>query len=274
MKVIELVRRARRHPVLGRVLRFRPLAVALALMLIMATATATSELPTGSVLYGRVWDDQQVRMSMPPTDKPKGIAVFFHGQNGHVDNRMDDPWLQALVRDGWIVAASDFHTDSWGNEASTQDTKALIEWAQQESGGVPVRLFVSGSMGGSVSLNAMTHGVEAPPCWYGVKPALDLGEMDNVPGADRIIREAFDGRFPADRNPVDNIARMPTETRYRFVASHEDAWVFRAQNTEPVADGLKARGAEVSILTAHGTHDDASHWNADDLVAFANSCVG
>jgi hypothetical protein len=274
MQVIDVVRRARRHPVLGRVLRFRPLALALALMLIMATATATSELPTGSVLYGRVWDDQQVRLSMPPTDNPKGIAVFFHGQNGHVDNRMDDPWLQALVREGWIVAASDFHTDSWGNADSTQDTRELLKWAQEQSGGVPVRLFVSGSMGGSVSLNAMTHGVEAPPCWYGVKPAVALGEMDNVPGADRIIREAFNGPVPHDRNPVDNIASLPTETRYRFVASPEDTWVFRTENTDRIATGLEARGAEVSILDAHGTHDDASHWDAEDLVKFADSCAG
>lgn len=271
--MIELVRRARRHAVLGRILRFRPLAVALAFMLVMATATATAEAPFGTVIYGKVWDNQNVRLSMPPTDKPEGIAIFFHGQNGHVDNRMDDPWLQALVRSGWIVASSDFHTDSWGNEASTEDTRQLVEWAEKESGGVPVRLFVSGSMGGTVSLNAMTHGVEAPACWYGVKSALDLGTMGNVPGARRIIREAFGGPVPRDRNPVDNVASMPTETRYRFVASPQDTWVFKATNTDPVANGLRARGAQVSVLTARGTHDDPSHWNAEDLVKFARSCA-
>ena len=258
---------------LGRVLRFRPLAVALAFMLVMATATATAEAPMGTVIYGKLWDNQDVRLSMPPTDKPEGIAIFFHGQNGHVDNRMGEPWLQALVRSGWIVASSDFHRDSWGNEASTRDTRQLVEWAQKESGGVPVRLFVSGSMGGSVSLNAMTHGVEAPACWYGVKPALDLTTMDRVPGAQRIIREAFGGKVPADRNPVDNVASMPTDTRYRFVASKQDTWVVKSKNTDPVMEGLAARGAEVSVLNATGTHDDASHWNAEDLVAFAHSCA-
>ena len=227
----------------------------------------------GSVIYGKLWDNQNVRLSMPPTDKPEGIAIFFHGQNGHVDNRMDEPWLQALVRSGWIVASSDFHRDSWGNEASTEDTRQLVEWAEKESGGVPVRLFVSGSMGGSVSLNAMTHGVEAPACWYGVKPALDMRTMDNVPGAQRIIREAFGGPVPVDRNPVDNIAAMPTDTRYRFVASPNDTWVFKTKNTDPVMRALRARGAEVSLLNARGTHDDASHWNAEDLVKFARSCA-
>jgi len=272
MKVIALLRRARKHPVLGRVLRFRPVAVALALMLIMATATATAEAPMGSVIYGKLWDNQQVRLSMPPTDEPQGIAIFFHGQNGHVDNRMDDPWLQALVRSGWIVAASDFHRDSWGNEASVEDTRQLVEWAEQQTG-LPVRLYVSGSMGGSVSLNAITHGVKAPACWYGVKPAVDLHKMDNVPGARHIIRDAFGGRVPTDRNPVDNIDALPTDTRYRFVASPQDTWVFKSENTDLLMQGLKARGAKVSLLKADGTHDDASHWNAEDLVAFADSCA-
>ena len=76
---------------------------------------------------------QDVRLSMPPTDQPKGIAIYFHGQNGGVDNRMDEPWLQSLVRDGWIVASSDFHTDSWGNEASTDDTTNLLDWAEEQT---------------------------------------------------------------------------------------------------------------------------------------------
>ena len=104
---------------------------------------------------------------------------------------MDEPWLQALVRSGWIVASSDFHTDSWGNEASTEDTTNLIAWAEEQTDGQPIRLYVSGSMGASVSLNAMTHAELVPPCWYGVKPAVDLTKMDNVPGAARLEEAAL-----------------------------------------------------------------------------------
>lgn len=269
----ELVARVRSHPVLARVFRFRPLAPLIAVLLVLATATATAEAPTGSVIYGRL-KAQDVRLSMPPTDDPKGIAIYFHGQNGGVDNRMDEPWLQALVRSGWIVASSDFHTDSWGNPASTDDTTHLIAWAEEETGGAPVKLYVSGSMGGTVSLNAMTHAGLAPPCWYAVKPAVDLTRMGNVPGADRIIREAFGGEVPADRNPVNSIAALPTTTRYRMVTSPEDTWVRESENTGRLAAGLEARGAEVSVLTVHGTHDDPSHFDVDDLLAFAASCEG
>ncbi len=267
----ELLTRVRAHPALGRIFRFRPLAPLIAVLLVFATATATAEAPTGSVIYGRV-KAQDVRLSMPPTKAPKGIAIYFHGQNGGVDNRMDEPWLQALVRSGWIVASSDFHTDSWGNEASTEDTMNLIAWAQEQTDNAPIKLYVSGSMGGTVSLNAMTHAGLAPPCWYGVKPAVDLTKMGNVPGADRIISEAFGGNVPDDRNPVNTIDQLPTSTRYRMVTSPEDTWVKESENTGKLADGLEERGADVSVLVVHGTHDDPSHFDVDDLVAFADSC--
>lgn len=272
MSVSELLSRVRTDPLLGRIFRFRPLAPVIAVLFVFATATATAEAPTGSVIYGRV-KAQDVRLSMPPTHDPQGIAVYFHGQNGGVDNRMDEPWLQALVRSGWVVASSDFHTDSWGNEASTRDTTNLIAWAEEQTGNAPVRLYVSGSMGGTVSLNAMTHAGLAPPCWYGVKPAVDLTTMGNVPGANRIIREAFGGDVPDDRNPVNTIDQLPTSTRYRMVTSPGDTWVRESENTGPLAAGLEARGADVSVLTVHGAHDDPSHFDVDDLLAFASACA-
>lgn len=268
-----VVGRGRARSFLGAFLRPRPLALVLAAAFVLATATATADAPVGSVVYGRV-QGQDVRLSMPPTDSPVGIAVFFHGQNGGVDNRMDEPWLQSLVQAGWIVAASDFHTDSWGNEASTVDTENLLAWAEEETGGVPVRLYVSGSMGGAVSVNAMVHGTDpAPPCWYGVKPALDLTRMQNVPGGVRIIREAYGGDVPFDRNPVNVVDQLPLETRYRMVTSPDDTWVRESENTGRVAAELQQRGADVSVLTVSGTHDDPSHFDIDDLLGFAASCA-
>jgi hypothetical protein len=257
--------------VVGHLLRFRPLSLVAALLMVLATASATAEAPTGDVLYDS-FRGQDVRLSIPPTPDPKGVAIFFHGQTGGVDNRMDEPWLQGLMRSGWIVASSDFHTASWGNEASTLDTIDLIKWAEEQTG-EPVRLFVSGSMGGTVSLNAMTHGVEAPPCWYGVKPAVDPTKMQDVPGATRIIAEAFDNQpIPDDRNPAKNVDSFSTETRYRFVASRNDQWVHYDENTGLLAEALEEDGADVSILEVTGTHDDPSHFNVSDLVDFASTC--
>jgi hypothetical protein len=107
-----------------------------------------------------------------------------------------------------------------------------------------------------------------------VKPAVDLTKMDAVPGADRIIREAFGGDVPYDRNPVNTISSMPTQTRYRVVTSPEDTWVRESENATRLASGLEERGADVSVLLVHGTHDDPSHFDAEDLVNFADACAG
>ena len=223
-------------------------------------------------MYGKL-NGQDVRLSIPGTNSPKGIAIWFHGQTGAVDNRMDEPWLQGLVRDGWIVASSDFHTAAWGNAASTEDTRLLREWAEEQTG-QEVRIFVSGSMGATVSLNAMLHGVPAPACWYGVKPAVDPTRMGNVPGSRRLISDAYDGGpVPADRNPALNVDRFSADTVYRFVASKSDPWVIFEENAGKLSAALEARGANTSLLEVFGAHDDPSHFNVADLVAFAEGCA-
>ena len=96
--------------------------------------------------------------------------------------------------------------------------------------------------------------------------------MDNVPGGPRIIREAFGGEVPFDRNPVNTIGQLPTSTRYRMVTSPEDTWVRESENSGLLAAGLQARGADASVFEVHGTHDDPSHFDVDDLLEFAASC--
>jgi len=248
------------------------LVVAFAVALVLLTTAATGERPSETV-RSRL-SGEPVLLSMPGGEvEPKGLVVWFHGQGGNVNDRVDGPWLDALRRDGWAIASSEFHAQSWGNAASTLDAQRVIDWAEKQTG-VKVKLWVSGSMGGAVSLNAMTHGVTPPPCWYGVKPAIALTEMEEVPGGPGFIFKAFGGPVPPDRNPVRNVTRLPAQTRYRVVASPDDHWVLYKENTVPLVEKLTARGVDVSVLRATGLHDDPSHWNARDLVDFANSCVG
>ena len=215
---------------------------------------------------------ESVRLTLPTGD-PKGLVVWFHGQGGNVNDRIDGPFLSALRRDGWAIASSNFHAQSWGNPASTQDAQLLLEWAEEHTGMRP-SLWVSGSMGGAVSLNAMLHGVPPPPCWYGVKPAIALTRMQAVPGAPGFIRTAFGGPVPPERDPAANLHTLPVETRYRVVSSKQDRWLDYEENAGPLVRTLARRGADVSELSVQGHHDDPSHWNAGDLVGFANSCLG
>lgn len=241
----------------------------LAGLLAIFTTGASGEKP-GQVVRSSL-AGESVRLTYP-TGEPKGLAIWFHGQGGNVNDRIDGPFLSALRRDGWVIASSNFHAQSWGNEASTEDTRLLVEWAQDKTG-LPVTLWVSGSMGGSVSLNALTHDVAAPACWYGVKPAINLRGMQNVPTAPRFIGLAYGGNIPPDRNPVDNVDSLPLDVRYRVVASPDDQWVPLAENAGTLASQLDARGADITYLPAEGPHEDPSHWNADDLVDFADSCL-
>lgn len=216
---------------------------------------------------------QPVLLSLPGEGiEPKGLVLWFHGQGGGVDVRMADPFLDTLRRDGWAVASSDYHRASWGNRASTRDVRLLTGWARDRTGLEPT-LYVAGSMGAAVSLNAMLHGVRPPRCWYAVRPAIALTRMDAVPGATRFIRRAFDGPVPASRDPVANLAALPAEIRYRVVASRDDPWVAYDENAEPFVRSLGARGVEVSEVTVYGGHDDDSHFNGRDVLAFANSCL-
>ncbi|MCR6033405.1 hypothetical protein GGQ22_18490 [Nocardioides sp. zg-579] len=265
--------RIRSSAVVTAVVAVLGVAAALVVAPMLSTGANGGERGEGPTTIRSTLAGQSVRLSLPGPE-PKGVVVWFHGQGGNVNDRVDGPWLDALRRDGWAVASSEFHSQSWGNAASTKDTRLLQEWAEKQAG-AEVRLWVSGSMGASIALNALTHGVQAPPCWYGVKPALDLTRMDQVPGGPGYIRRAYGGGpVPADRNPIDNVDRLPTETRYRVVSSKQDEWVAYDENTQPLVEQLRSRGADITLLDVKGGHADPSHWNARDLVAYADSCAG
>lgn len=248
-------------------------AIAVLALFLVGVATASSGERTGKVETTKL-AGQSARLSFPSgSGTPKGIALWFHGQGGNAANRVQGPWLESLRRAGWVIASSDFHFTSWGNAASTEDARRLVAWAEAETG-LEVKVWVSGSMGGAVALNALNFGVQPPPCWYGVKPAISLTQMENVPGGRKFIAAAFNGKVPADRDPVRNLESLPTSTRYRVVASQDDHWVLYDENAGPLIRTLTGLGADVSLLRATGLHEDPSHFNAQDLVQFAESCRG
>jgi hypothetical protein len=246
------------------------LIAVLALVVVGLTAGGSGE-QAGTVIRSEL-NGQPARLALPTGHDPKGVVIWFHGQGGDVDAHADNPFLTTLHREGYAIASSSFHLKSWGNEASTEDTRALVEWSEKMAG-VPVVLWVAGSMGGSVSLNAMLHGVQPPPCWYGVHPAISLGDMDSVPGGVKNIAKAYGGAPPTSRDPIQNISRLPDDVRYRVVASPEDPLVVYDENVTPLVTGLESRGIEVTNLPVTGDHEDPSHWNAQDLLEFADSCL-
>jgi hypothetical protein len=247
-------------------------AVVTLLALVMGLFTGAPSGETAGVVIRADLNGQPARLTLP-TGEPKGLVMWFHGQGGGVDNRVDGPFLRGLTRNGYAIASSTFHYEAWGNAASTDDAARLTEWAEDQLD-LPVSVWVSGSMGGATSLNALVHGVTPPPCWYGVKPAISLNRMDAVPTGPKFISAAYGGAVPDDRNPVENVAALPSEVRYRIVASPDDTWVPLDENGGALVSQLVERGADATYVAATGPHEDPSHFDTGDLVDFVESCNG
>lgn len=214
---------------------------------------------------------QAVRIDLPTGD-PVAVALWFHGQGGDVETRMNEDWLNSLRADGWAVASSDLHGNAWGNPASVADAAALAQWAEDQAD-VEVRLLVAGSMGGLTSLNALIDGKVSAACWYGTMPVADLDAIGQVPDAAVQVREAYEGASPDFSNPATGLADLPAVTRYHVVASPQDTWVPAREHADVLVAALQAVGAEVTRTDASGEHGDPSHFDPADLSAFADSCA-
>lgn len=214
---------------------------------------------------------QAMRIDLAP-GKPKGLAIWFHGQGGTADTRMNEAWLNELRVAGWAVASADFHGNAWGNPDAVADVAALTKWASEKSG-KDATLYVAGSMGGLTSLNSMAQGGHTPKCWYGTMPVVDQSSVSNVPDADKQIREAFgSASVPQASIPARNLGSLPS-AKYRILSSPDDTWVPAAANADVLTHALKVAGREVSTLAVRGEHGDPSHFNGADLVTFARDCL-
>ena len=97
--------------------------------------------------------------------------------------------------------------------------------------------------------------------------------MDGVPLADKWIRRSFGRDVPPERDPIRSVDALPTETRYRLIASRDDPQVVYAENAEPFVESLSAAGADVEPVLVYGGHQDEEHFNGRDVLSFANTCL-
>ena len=214
--------------------------------------------------YANLGDGNTARLDMPEGPLQR-VAVWFHGQNGDENTRMNEDWLNTLRDHGWAVAAAEFHGSSWGNPESVTDTESLTAWIREQTGMAP-SLWIAGSMGAAVSLNALINTDPDPACWYGAMPVVDLATVSNVPAADEQIAEAWNG------NPQNPDLSLLPNIRYRVLGSPDDDWVPANLNGEALVNALRERGRDATYRAVSGEHGDASHFDARDLQAFADTC--
>ena len=60
----------------------------------------------------------------------------------------------------------------------------------------------------------------------------------------------------------------------RFYASPNDHLVSKAANTDTMAALVAPVAAEAEVVECHGDHNDRSHFQPDDVMAFIGRCVG
>lgn len=244
--------------------------VALVLLLVGALSGCAAANADGNRTTTAELDGQTVRIDMPLEGDAQAVAIWFHGQGGDANFRMNEPWLNVLREDGWAVAAADLGGNHWGAPGTVEQVDALNDWIAAQTDAA-IRLHIAGSMGALASLNAMRSGVPVG-CWYGTMPVVDLASVAAVPDAVDQIAEAHNGQ-PADTSsPAAGLDQIPADTRYRVLYSPDDTWVPATSNALPLIESLEARGAEVEAVEVEGEHGHPSHFNADDLAAFAATC--
>lgn len=244
--------------------------VALVLLLVAALAGCTAANADGNRTTTAELDGQTVRIDMPLTGEPQAVAIWFHGQGGDANFRMNEPWLNAIRERGWAVASADLGGNHWGAPGTVERVDALNKWIAAQTD-APIRLHIAGSMGALASLNAMSSGTSVE-CWYGTMPVVDLERVASVPDASEQITEAHGGEPSASSNPARGLDRLPADTRYRVLYSESDTWVPAEDHAIPMLEALESVGATVGALEVTGEHGDPSHFDADDLANFAASC--
>lgn len=229
-----------------------------------ATAQITADSP-GSI-EGTI-DGQRFRIEYDPDVNPIGVAVWFHGQNGDIDSRLDDPMLRNLVNDGWVVAASEMRGNNWGNHESVEDVTRLVEFAQEKTDARTV-LFAAASMGGVASLNSIRFGQVEATCWWGTMPVVDLdAAAESVPNAREEMSAAFGETAIEPYNP--SSGDLPA-ARYRILWSPDDITVVASENAA-LLEGMVS--SELTFKEVTGPHNSPAHFDADDLREFAASCA-
>jgi len=188
-------------------------------------------------------------------------------------------YFVTLLQNGYVIASSDQAGNNWGNQAGL-DSSAACHAMLVADYGVKLSVDLGISMGGLLGLLEYAgRTIPGLVGFYGWAPAcslLDMYTTDPLPGVTDSIKTAFgiapDGSDYASKtaghDPLLLSPMLFNGFKLRFVASPDDTIVVMADNTTPMVDLIDANAIEASILTVSGPHDDPSHINIADTLAF------
>lgn|GEM_PF-3769221 len=179
----------------------------------------------------------------------------------------------ALTDQGYIVAASRLHGDSWGNQLSLDDNAALYRYVVAHYPVDTTRVAMIGdSMGGLATMLAFPDGripLRGAALYY---PVLDLDFQRTVNG---LMRATIDRAYPQGWAGHDPVLRPATDwagRRVRFYASTADSIVPYDRNAGAMAARLRQVAAEAEVVELNSEHNGHVEQTRDDLLAFLARC--
>jgi hypothetical protein len=244
-------------------------------------------------LYETVDDDdgygQDIRLLVSNNTPVSGsypLVIYFH-DHGDDETEVGDTAdarigvIRALLAHGYIVASTNAHSDSgadaWGNDDCLADYEHLYDYCTGEYNISRVMALAEGT-GGIAGLLSVAGGAIPFTGWCGIAPACDLDDMATLDWLSE-IETAYGITYPpswetatAGHNPVALDGDL-FPLRMRFYASNSDVPIDRPSNTDVMHDVVAAYAIEHEVVACTGTHDDPSHFDPLDVVAFFERCV-
>jgi fermentation-respiration switch protein FrsA (DUF1100 family) len=198
------------------------------------------------------------------------LVVYAHGssqdERAIVTEATDASLAIALVQDGYTVVSSSAGGNAWGSTASVEDYRNIIKYSRAVYRVQDVYLLAE-SMGGLPSLQLLGDpGIKA---WAGIYPVCNASTV--VSNVD--IKAQMDKAYPDAPTYLQDLSPVAIRTGKPMIfwASHDDATVPAATNTEACAADARRAGASVTVIPTTGNHGDGSNFEPTRLVEFFNS---
>lgn len=192
-----------------------------------------------------------------PARSPKGVILYHHGYTERHDRLLRDPdrpVTEALLKAGFLLAASTAGGDSWGSRRSVEANLRL--WERVARPDLPLG-HVGVSMGCLVALNCAADSRFPSLAVAGIAPVCDV---EAVRAHRRVSRDA--------RNPMELDPAAWEGVSLRLWAADEEQPVSKTLNADRFVDRVAGHAGEASVITCVGNHTSSSQYQPDDTVTF------
>lgn len=219
------------------------------------------------------------------------LVMYCHGNNGS-DEEMgarvvaeQAAWIDALIDEGYLLAASHMSGNNWGNDDAQADMVDLYAYCVTNYR-LRDTLIWAASMGGLPGLLAIDDDrIPRVKGWLGIVPVCNLADMfDNNTGTHAAgIRTAYgiasDGSDystqTSGHDPVLLNASRFADVGFMFIASSGDTAVDKSQNADVMHALVQSEAFESSIVEHTGDHGDSTRYGVavPDGINFFARCI-